>query len=90
MIITPDINLGNVLVTSAIAVVGLGVRRLYTLVKDAIDRQELALEDIDDHAEVLNLHSNLFVEAGLVKGPIGLPRVEERRKRTRVYTGHTI
>lgn len=88
MNITPDINLGNIMVTGAIGAIGWGVRRLYNLIAGAIERQEVALEDIDDHAELLNLHTGLFVDGGMVKGPIGLPRVEERRKKTRIYQGH--
>lgn len=88
MTVTPDINLGNLVVTAAVGIVGLGVRRLYTLIAEAIEHQQQALEDIDDHAEVINLHTNVMSEAGLLKGPIGVPRVEERRRRSRIYQGH--
>lgn len=89
MTFTPDINLGNALVAAAIAVLGAGLRRFYKLVEGALDTHKQALDDIDDHAEVINMHTTLFVDNGIVKGPIGLPRVEERRRRSRVYTGHS-
>lgn len=89
MTITPDINLGNIMVTGAIGAIGWGIRRLYTLIADAVERQEMALEDIDEHAEVINLHTSLFIDNGLVKGPIGLPRVEERRKKNRIFEAHS-
>ena len=86
--ITPDVNLGNVIVTTAIGIVGLGLRKFYKLISEAIEKQEQALCDIDDHAEVINLHTGVMIEGGLVKGPIGIPRVEERRRKARIYQGH--
>lgn len=88
MTFTPDVNLGNVLVTAALGALGIGIRKLYKLISDAIDRQEQVIWDVDEHAEVINLHSSLLVEGGLVKGSIGLPRVTERRQRPRFYAEH--
>lgn len=88
MTFTTDISLGNAIVTSALAVLGWGARRLYNLVDTALDAHNQALDDIDDHAEVINMHTALFVDNGLAKGSIGIPRVEERRRRARIYQGH--
>ena len=85
MTYTPDINLGNLLVTAAIGGVGFGLRKLYTLLNEALDTHNQALDDIDEHAEVINLHTDVFIDAGLVKGSVGIPRVEERRKRSRIH-----
>lgn len=86
--ITYDVNLGSLLVTSAIGVVGLCLRKIYSLIHTVIEQHDQALGDIDDHAEVINIHTSLIVDAGLAKGPIGIPRVDERRRRNRVIT-HT-
>ena len=85
MTYTPDINLGNILVTTAIGGLGFGVRKLYTLISDALETHHQALDDIDDHAEVINLHTDVLMDGGLVKGSVGIPRVEERRRRGRIH-----
>lgn len=90
MTYTPDINLGNILITSALTGLGWGFHKLYKLIDRAMDAQEQAIDDLDEHAEVINIHSNLFIEGGLVKGGIGIPRVEERRRRRRIYSGQKI
>ncbi len=85
MTFTPDLNLGNLLITGALTGIGYGLVKLYTLISEAIDLGKQALDDIDDHAEVINLHSNVLIEGGLVKGSVGIPRVEERRRRSRLH-----
>jgi hypothetical protein len=90
MTYTPDINLGNMVITGCLAAIGYGLRKLYTLLDSALDAQQQALDDIDDHAEVINLHSNVLIDGGLVKGSVGLPRVEERRRRSRIYSGQHV
>ncbi len=85
MTYTPDINLGNLIVTGAIAGLGYGVRQLYTLIDRAVDSHKQALDDIDDHAEVINMHTDVLVDGGLVKGSVGIPRVAERRKKLRIH-----
>lgn len=81
-----DVNLGSLLVTTAIGLIGLGLRKFYALIHAVIQRHDQALDDIDDHAEILNQHTSLIVDAGLVKGPLGIRRVDERRRRNRITT----
>ncbi len=85
MTFTPDLNLGNLLITGALTVIGYGLLKLYTLISEGIDLGRQGLDDIDDHAEVLNLHTDVLVDGGFVKGSIGIPRVEERRRRSRIH-----
>jgi len=88
MTFTPDLNLGNLLITGALTGIGYGLIKLYTLISEGIDLGKQALDDIDDHAEVINMHTTLFVDHGLAKGSVGIPRVEERRRRSRIHSGH--
>lgn len=92
--ITYDINIGSIAV---VAVVGLltaaltwGVKLIVKRIDTVLDQHDQAMDDIEDHAEVLNLHTGVLIEGGLVKGPIGIPRVEERRKKARIYSGHIV
>lgn len=92
--ISYDINLGSILVVAAIGllttILTWGVRALVKKIDTVLDQHDQAMDDIDDHAEVLNLHTGVLIEGGLVKGPIGIPRVEERRKKARIYQGHSL
>lgn len=92
--ISYDINLGSILVVAAIGLLTTmltwGVRALVKKIDTVLDQHDQAMDDIDDHAEVLNLHTGVLIEGGLVKGPIGIPRVEERRKKARIYQGHSL
>lgn len=92
--LTYDINLGSLLVAAAIGILTTlgtwGVRKLAKKIDTVLEQHDQAMDDIDEHAEVLNLHTDVLVEGGLVKGPIGIPRVEERRRKPRIYTGHTV
>lgn len=83
---TPDINLGNTIVTTLVAGVLWGMRMIYKVVAGAVDRHDQALEDVCDHAEVINLHTAILVRAGVAKG-VPIPMVEERRKKPRIYPG---
>ncbi len=81
-----NVHLGDVMVTTMLAVVSLGLKKLYTTISTVIDQHDQALDDIDDHAEVINTHTKIFVDAGMVKGSIGIPRVEERRRKHRIFS----
>jgi hypothetical protein len=85
MTFTPDLNLGNLLITCALAGIGYGLQKLYALISDGIDLGKQALDDINDHAEVINLHTDVLIEGGFVKGSVGIPRVEERRRHSRIH-----
>ncbi len=87
MTFTPDLNLGNLLITGALTGIGYGLIKLYRLIAEGIDLGKQALDDIDDHAEVINLHSSVLIDGGFVKGNVGIPRVEERRRRSRIHSG---
>lgn len=80
-----SVHLGDVIVTAGLAIVSFVGTRLYRTVKTVIEQHEQAIADIDDHAEVINMHTGILIAGGLVKGPIGVPRVAERRRLPRIY-----
>lgn len=80
------IHVGDVMTTAAVTGVGLGLRMMYKLINKAVTRHDQALDDIDDHAIVINQHTGLLVKSGLVPDGMGIGRVEERRKTPRIYT----
>lgn len=90
--ISYDINLGSILVVAAIGILTTlgtwGVRKLASKIDTILEQHDQAMDDIEDHAEVINIHTGVMIEGGLVKGPVGIPRVEERRKKARIFTGH--
>ena len=86
MLFDMTIHVGDVMTTVAVTAVGFGLRQMYKLVATAVERHDQALDDIEDHAEVINLHTGILVRNKLVDGE-GVPRVDERRKRPRMYSG---
>lgn len=79
-----SMNLGNAVVSTLLALVIWMLNKLWNLGAVAVLQHNRALIDIDDHAEVINLHTTILVNSGMVKGPIGIPRVEERRHKPRL------
>lgn len=79
-----SINLGNALVSILLAFMIFMMNKLWNLGVAAITQHSQVLSDVDDHAEVINLHTTILVSAGMVKGPVGIPRVEERRHKARI------
>lgn len=72
-----NIHLGDVMVTGALTVIGFGMRRFYALVASKMDEHTHVVEDVDEHAEVINLHTLVLNKDGH-----SFP-ILERRKRAR-------
>jgi hypothetical protein len=81
-----NVHLGDLMVTSMVAGATWVLGKVYKAIDAVIRQHDQALHDLDDHAEVINTHTKIFVDAGMVQGSIGIPRVEERRRKGRIIS----
>jgi hypothetical protein len=80
------LHLGDLMVTTMLGVVSYGIKKLYHKTTTVIEQHDQALGDLEDHAMVINTHTRIFEDAGIVKGGVQIPRVVERRRLRRIIS----
>lgn len=84
------VHLGDIAVTSGLAVVGYGLRQVYTKISSFVDRVQAHEDELGDTVEVVDTHSRLLIRGGLAKGE-ALPRLSHRRRKSdTVFVGEDV